>query len=432
MSDSAELDAGDRRGDVHVVGTAHVSADSVEEVRETIEDERPDVVAVELDESRYRQMQGEVAEDLEPSDLLHGNTVFQFIAYWMLSYVQARMGERFDIEPGADMEAAIESAEGVGSDVALVDRDIQTTIQRFWARMTFFEKLRMVWELCLAMVGVGDPEEEEIDIEELTDGDVVTAMMEEFRQFSPGGAEALIDERDAFIAHKLVALREAGHDVVAVVGAGHQAGIENYLEHPDALPEFESLVGTESGRRFSLFKLFGYLVTVAFVSFFVLLAMAGVRQRLLLEVFAAWFLFNGVISFSLAKLAGARWASAGVGGAVAWLTSVNPMLAPGWFAGYVELKYTSVNVGDIAKLNELMSDEETPLRDLLGQMLDVPLFRLIAVVAMTNVGSMIATFLFPLVVLPLFGAEVGGVDQIGEWMVQGARNSADLIIETLT
>jgi pheromone shutdown-related protein TraB len=432
MSDSAELDAGDGEGQVRVVGTAHVSADSVEEVRETIEDERPDVVAVELDESRYRQMQGEVAEDLEPSDLLHGNTVFQFIAYWMLSYVQARMGERFDIEPGADMEAAIESAEGVGSDVALVDRDIQTTIQRFWARMTFFEKLRMVWELCLAMVGVGDPEEEEIDIEELTDGDVVTAMMEEFRQFSPGGAEALIDERDAFIAHKLVALREAGHDVVAVVGAGHQAGIENYLEHPDALPEFESLVGTESGRRFSLFKLVGYLVTVAFVSFFVLLAMAGVRQRLLLEVFAAWFLFNGVISFSLAKLAGARWASAGVGGAVAWLTSVNPMLAPGWFAGYVELKYTSVNVGDIAKLNELMSDEETPLRDLLGQMLDVPLFRLIAVVAMTNVGSMIATFLFPFVVLPLFGAEVGGVDQIGEWMVQGARNSADLIIETLT
>jgi pheromone shutdown-related protein TraB len=432
MSDSAELDAGDGEGTVRVVGTAHVSADSVEEVRDTIEAERPDVVAVELDESRYRQMQGEVAEDLEPSDLLHGNTVFQFIAYWMLSYVQARMGERFDIEPGADMEAAIESAEGVGSDVALVDRDIQTTIQRFWARMTFFEKLRMVWELCLAMVGVGDPEEEEIDIEELTDGDVVTAMMEEFRQFSPGGAEALIDERDAFIAHKLVALREARHDVVAVVGAGHQAGIENYLEHPDALPEFESLVGTESGRRFSLFKLFGYLVTVAFVSFFVLLAMAGVRQRLLLEVFAAWFLFNGVISFSLARLAGARWASAGVGGAVAWLTSVNPMLAPGWFAGYVELKYTSVNVGDIAKLNELMSDEETPLRDLLGQMLDVPLFRLIAVVAMTNVGSMIATFLFPFVVLPLFGAEVGGVDQIGEWMVQGARNSADLIIETLT
>jgi pheromone shutdown-related protein TraB len=433
MSDSAELDAGgDGGGSVHLVGTAHVSSDSVEEVRETIDAERPDVVAVELDESRYRQMQGEVAEDLQPSDLLKGNTVFQFLAYWMLSYIQARMGERFDIEPGADMKAAIDAAEGVGSEVALVDRDIQTTIQRFWARMTFFEKLRMVWELCLAMVGIGDPEDEEIDIEELTDGDVVTAMMEEFRQFSPGGAEALIDERDAFIAHRLVNLRKAGHDVVAVVGAGHQAGIEKYLENPASLPAMDTLVGTESGRRFSLFKLFGYVIAVGFLSFFVLLAMAGVRQRLLLEVFAAWFLFNGIISFSLAKLAGARWASAGVGGAVAWLTSVNPLLAPGWFAGYVELKYTSVNVGDIAKLNEILKDEESPLKDVLGRMLDVPLFKLIAIVAMTNVGSMIASVLFPFVILPLLGSQVGGVEQISDLMVQGARNSADLIVRTLT
>src|SRR6056297_1080581 len=248
MSDSAELDAGDGEGSVRVVGTAHVSADSVEEVRETIDAERPDVVAVELDEGRYRQMQGEVAQDLEPSDLLQGNTVFQFIAYWMLSYVQARMGDRFDIEPGADMEAAIEAAEAVGSEVALVDRDIQTTIQRFWARMSFFEKLRMVWELCLVMVGIGDPDEdEEFDIEEMTDGDVVTAMMEEFRQFSPGGAEALIDERDAFIAHNLVQLRDAGRDVVAVVGAGHRAGIESYLANPGTLPPRSSLSGEKSG-----------------------------------------------------------------------------------------------------------------------------------------------------------------------------------------
>ncbi|WP_128478410.1 TraB/GumN family protein [Halorussus pelagicus] len=433
MSDSAELDAGDGEGSVRVVGTAHVSADSVEEVRETIDEERPDVVAVELDEGRYRQMQGEVAQDLEPSDLLEGNTVFQFIAYWMLSYVQAQMGEQFDIEPGADMQAAIETAEAVGSEVALVDRDIQTTIQRFWARMSFFEKLRMVWELCLVMVGIGEPDEdEEFDIEEMTDGDVVTAMMEEFRQFSPGGAEALIDERDAFIAHRLVALRRAGHDVVAIVGAGHRAGIEEYLDHPERLPPMEELVGTESGRRFSLFKIFGYVMALGFLTFFFLLFMAGVRNVLLLKVFAAWFLFNGIFAFGLAKLAGARWTSAGVGGAVAWLTSVNPLLAPGWFAGYVELKYTSVNVGDISKLNEILADEESPLRDIMRRMLDVPLFRLIAIVAMTNVGSMIASFAFPFVVLPLLGSQVGGVGQVTDLMIQGAQNSADLIIRTLT
>jgi len=574
MSDSAELGAGDGEGSVRLVGTAHVSADSVEEVREVVDAERPDVVAVELDEGRYRQMQGEVADDLEPADLLEGNTVFQFLAYWMLSYVQARMGERFDIEPGADMQAAIETAEGVGSEVALVDRDIQTTIQRFWARMSFVEKLRMVGSLALGVtdpvtigvaggavvgtmlallfgvfvapavglggvltlgagavalqavgglvggalvggllgalfladvltsridlaaggglavgalagvavglqggfaplvgpatlealgdlalrslvavaggVGVGaaagflvglgidavtaDEAEldEEFDIAELTDGDVVTAMMEEFRQFSPGGAEALIDERDAFIAHRLVALRKAGHDVVAVIGAGHRAGIEGYLENPETLPPMESLVGTESGRRFSLFKLFGYLMAAAFLAFFFLLFMAGVQNTFLLKVFAAWFLFNGVFAFGLAKLAGAHWTSAGVGGAVAWLTSVNPLLAPGWFAGYVELKYSSVNVGDIAKLNEILSDEEAPIPDLVGRMLDVPLFRLIAIVAMTNVGSMIASFAFPFVVLPLLGSQIGGVGQITTLMVEGAQNSADLIVSAFT
>ncbi len=420
-------------GEIRVVGTAHVSHDSVEEVERTIESERPDVVAVELDEGRYRQLQGETPEDLDASDLLRGNTVFQLLAYWLLSYVQTRLGERFDIKPGADMLAAVETAEELDLDVALVDRDIQMTIQRFWARLSFIEKLKMVGALFGAMFGFGvGEEEEELDIEDLTDGDVVTAMLEEFRRFSPGGAEALIDERDAFIAHRLVALRAAGKDVVAVVGAGHKAGIERYLDHPEELPPMDSLVGEASGRGIPWFKLFGYLFSVGFLLFFVLLAMAGVRNAFLLQLFGAWFVVNAAFAFTLAKLAGARWTSAGVGGAVAWLTSVNPLLAPGWFAGYVELRYTSVNVGDIATLNEIMSDEETPIRELVSEMFDVPLFRLIMIVAMTNIGSFVASVLFGFVVLPWLGAEVGGVGQIPDLMLDGARESAQLIVEVVT
>ncbi|MFC6737507.1 TraB/GumN family protein, partial [Halolamina salina] len=141
-------------GSVRVVGTAHVSAESVREVEETIEEERPDVVAVELDEGRYSQMRGEEPEDLTAGDLLEGNTVFQFLAYWMLSYVQARMGDRFDIQPGAEMLAAVETAEDLGIELALVDRDIQETIRRFWARMSLFEKLRVVGSLAF---GITDP-----------------------------------------------------------------------------------------------------------------------------------------------------------------------------------------------------------------------------------------------------------------------------------
>ncbi|WP_281193372.1 TraB/GumN family protein [Halorubrum sp. F4] len=558
---SADPDSGDREsGSVTVVGTAHVSERSVEEVEEAISRERPDVVAVELDEGRYRQMQGETPDDLDASDLLKGNTVFQFLAYWMLSYVQTQLGERFDIEPGADMKAAVDAAEELGIDVALVDRDIQTTIQRFWARMTFVEKLRMVGGLAFGVTdsrvvgvvagiligviagpaiglfggsfgvtvpiltsvtagmlsavlvalvvdqvgkaalspdarlyaaaaigplsgvavavsgvadglvatylggltvraigslglglalglsvgvlgatllglfgraGTGADAEyggiDDIDIEELTDTDVVTMMMEEFRQFSPGGAEALIDERDAFIAHRLVALREAGHDVVAVVGAGHRAGIEGYLADPETLPAMADLVGEESGRGFPWKKALGYAITVAFVGFFVLLAMAGVRNGFLLRLFGAWFLINAAFAFGFAKLAGARWSSAGVGGAVAWMTSINPLLAPGWFTGYVELRHLTVNVGDIGTLNELLADETRPPGELVKEMLDVPLFKLIVVVAMTNVGSIVASFLFAVYVLPAMFGDIGGVEEVSRLMIQGARNSAELI-----
>ena len=554
-------DASDEEGSVTVIGTAHISEASVQEVETRIVDDQPDIVAVELDEGRYRQLKGSEPDDLDASDLLKGNTVFQFLAYWMLSYVQTQLGDRFDIEPGADMMAAVDTAEADEIDVALVDRDIQETIQRFWARMTITEKLRMVGGLAfgvtdsrvvgimvglivgliagpalalfggtvgiteavylraatgailgvgtalvvdqlagtvlsgdlrlglaagagvavggiggagiglgsallasvlggmtitiigsltlgltgglvlglvaaavIGLVGSGEPAAggiEELEMEELTDADVVSMMMEEFRQFSPGGAEALIDERDAYIAHQLLKLRNGGYDVLAVVGAGHRAGIEGYLRDPASLPPMESLVGEEQGSRLPWGTIIGAILTVAFVTFFILLAMAGVQDGFLLRLFGAWFLINAIFAFSFAKLAGARWSSAGVGGAVAWMTSINPALAPGWFAGYVELRHLSVNIGDISTLNELLSDETKPLREIISEMFEVPLFKLIMVVALTNVGSILASILFVTYVLPLFGAELGGVDGISQLMLEGARNSAELIWRTI-
>ncbi|MFB9824168.1 TraB/GumN family protein [Halobaculum roseum] len=557
-------------GSVRVVGTAHVSEASVREVEETVAEERPDIVAVELDEGRYRQMKGETPDDLDPGDLLKGNTVFQFLAYWMLSYVQTRLGDRFDIEPGAELLAAVETAEDLGISVALVDRDIQTTIQRFWARLSPIEKLRMVGALAfgvtdprvagitfgllvgvllgpaiglfggavgitdavltrvgvgalaglvagylgyraaslslgggadadspadgdapggvttlgfaavvavavagavtvtgagvdavagllsgtivravgslglglLAGVGVGavvavaigalglapagDADElDDFDPHELTDTDVVTAMMEEFREFSPGGAEALIDERDAYIAHQLVGLRNEGYDVVAVVGAGHREGIESYLAEPESLPPMEGLVGAAKSGGIPWGKIAAFAISAAFIGFFVLLAMAGVRNEQLLTLFAAWFLINGVFAAGLAKLAGARWRSAGVGGAVAWMTSVNPLLAPGWFTGYMELRHLTVNVADIGTLNELLSDESRPIRAVFSDMLDVPLFRLIVVVAATNVGSVIASLLFAAYVVPVFAGSLDA--SITDLMIRGARESARIL-----
>lgn len=423
-------DDGASIGQISIVGTAHVSHQSVKDVQVAIQEQQPDIVAVELDDGRYRQLQGETPDDIDARSLLRGRTIFQLLAYWLLSYIQSRLGDRFDIEPGAEMRAAVETAELHGIPVALVDRDIQTTIRRFWSRMRYREKARLLWELLLAIVGLGG-NGEEIAIEDLNDTDVVSALLAEFRRFSPGGAEALIDERDAFIAHRLLALAESGANVVAVVGAGHVEGIEAYLDDPASLPPMESLTDDDSGRRVSLFNVFGYLVAIVFLGFFVLLAMAGVRSPFLIKLFVAWFLFNGIFAFTMAKLAGARWPSAIVGGLVAWMTSVNPLLAPGWFAGYVELRYVSVNISEITELNEILSDEESPLRDIIDRMLAVPLFRLIAVVALTNVGSLIASILFPLIVIPWLAPEIGGVGELSTLIVKGAERSITIILESL-
>jgi len=544
-------------GRVRVVGTAHVSEESVREVEETIEAERPDVVAVELDEGRYRQLKGGEPDDIEPGDLLRGNTVFQFIAYWMLSYVQARLGEKFDVTPGADMLSAVETAEGLGVDVALVDRDINETMRRFWSAMGPTEKLRMIGGLAFgigdnrgvglaagvilglllgplvavfggsvgldlallsrvtggvvlavgfaaavwlfggsvlstadraavavgggvavgAVAGVGlglaapvvdslgpftvrvvgsmslgvlggvavggllgqfaavfgaaDPEDvEEFDMAELTDTDVVTAMMEEFRQFSPGGAAALIDERDAFIAHKLVALRQSGADVVAVVGAGHREGVERYLDTPEDLPPMASLTGT-GGRGIPWAKIVGTGISVVVVGFFILLALSSAGDDALLRLFGAWFLVNGLFAAGLAKAAGARWLSSLAGGAVAWMTSINPFLAPGWFTGYVELQYNPVNVSDISTLNEILADEERPIPDLVSDMFAVPLFRLIMIVAATNIGSIIASALFVAYLLPLFALDLGGAAGVTRLLFEGARNGWEILWGTV-
>jgi pheromone shutdown protein TraB len=117
---------------------------------------------------------------------------------------------------------------------------------------------------------------------------------------------------------------------------------------------------------------------------------------------------------------------------VAWLTSLNPLLAPGWFAGYVELRRRPVNVSDIGRLNDIMADEETPVRELTSQLLSVPLFRLIVVVAMTNLGSLVASVLFPFVVLPAIGGPFDSVGAVTAAMERGIGNGIDLLVGAVT
>src|SRR5439155_27292440 len=187
---------------VILVGTAHVSKESVNEVREVIQRVRPKVVAVELDANRRTALVDKKRFEQTPmTDLLRSGKSSFILAQSMLASYQRRMGAKLGVEPGAEMLAALMEAEAAGAEVALVDRDIGVTLRRAYALMGFREKMRLAWEMLKSLVGAED--EEEIDVEEILKEDVLSSMMGELAEMAPSVARVLVHERDAYLASNI-------------------------------------------------------------------------------------------------------------------------------------------------------------------------------------------------------------------------------------
>ena len=138
------------QNNIILVGTGHILEKSVKEVEEVIDREEPDVIAVELCEGRFRALKGDM-EDFSIKDVISGGSPFLLLTHWLLAYVQRKMGAELGIEPGADMMAAIKKAEERGCEIALIDRPIQVTMQRFWSAMKFTEKIKMLFSIFFAV-----------------------------------------------------------------------------------------------------------------------------------------------------------------------------------------------------------------------------------------------------------------------------------------
>jgi pheromone shutdown-related protein TraB len=387
------------RGEIVIVGTAHVSEKSVQEVRRAIEELRPDVVAVELCQGRYRALTGqEDTGELEIKEILKGGKLYLLLVQWFLAYVQKKIGSDLGVKPGSEMIAAIEAAEAAGARVALVDRDIAVTIQRFWSSMSFLEKAKLVLSMIPAAFGKG----EEIDIDKVTEEDVVSAIIDEFREVSPRAAQVLIDERDAYIARNLLRLGRTGR-VLAVVGAGHREGIKRYLDHPEKIPPMEEMA-RPARKRVSAPKLFGGLLMLLVLVTIAAVLIAGIDSYKIVSALKIWFLVNGALSAAGVVLARGHPLSALTAFLIAWLTSLNPLMAAGWFAGIVEAWKRKPTMADTKKLAEAETFKE---------LMAIPLFRVILVAALANVGSMAGTILGAYLILRMSGVSpedlVGGI-----------------------
>lgn len=222
-----ELDGGRR---LVLVGTAHVSQASVELVRRVIERERPDCVCLELDEKRYQALAEKRAwEALDLKEVIRRKQLLTLIVNLLLASYQKRLGEQLGVEPGRELLEAARAAQEHGIPIALCDRDVRVTLRRA-ARATPFHRKILLASYVLA--GILDRSELTAEqLEELKERDALNELLRELGNALPTLKTALIDERDAYLATKI--RRTPGRRLVAVVGAGHLAGMAERLRSGD-------------------------------------------------------------------------------------------------------------------------------------------------------------------------------------------------------
>ncbi len=225
MSDTVtRLTYGDK--EYVLVGTAHVSASSIEEVQAVIREERPEVVGVEIDAGRYQSLsEAHNWQKVDIFQVLKQKKGFLLLANLALSSFQRRVGQEVESKPGQEMLAAVDAAKEVGAREVFIDRDVQTTLRRAWRKSSFWGKNKLLGLLMGSVFG-----SEKVDagaIEDLKKKNELEAVMGELAQELPTVKQVLIDERDQYLATSLFQI--SGKKIVAVVGAGHVPGMIRWL-----------------------------------------------------------------------------------------------------------------------------------------------------------------------------------------------------------
>ena len=361
---------------LRLLGTAHVSTKSVEAVKQQIEEFKPEVVAVELCKSRYDSLVS--GRRLDKEGLLkvikEGKAPLVLLQS-LLAAEQRKLGLDEGQQPGAELLAAVNISEELGIDVELIDRDIQTTLRRAWRKMKFREKFKILY----SMLGE-DEEEVEVDLDEILESrDILTDLMNELKEFSPGAGQVLIDERDEFLAQKILGI-DGNKRTLAIVGAGHLTGIEKHLKNnqPKYTIDELSLVP----KRSLLSKSIPWLIPMFVFGLFGFLMYQGSSVDII-ELFTVWTLANAVLAAIGCIIARGHILAVLTAALASPITSLNPTLAAGWFAGYVQLKVAEPTAEDLQEFLKLES---------LGSFWSNKAGRVLLVTALTNLGSMLGAW----------------------------------------
>jgi pheromone shutdown-related protein TraB len=328
---------------ITLVGTAHVSAESVALVDKTIRERMPDVVAIELDERRL-----EVLKDPERwkktdiyKSIKDGNS-YILLTQLLLQSFQKKISSEIGVKPGAEMMAAYSVAKALELKSICIDRDIRTTLKRAWARASWWSITKVFFALIASIFDTKKVSSEEI--EKLKEKDVLSAALEEFSELLPDVKTSLIDERDSYMAQKL--LDAPGKNILAIVGAGHVPGMLRELYKSNSIEELDKIPEKTGLSKFSGWIFPSIIISLVVVGFFV-----GGKDTST-QMVLSWVLFTGGFAALGAIISLAHPISILVAFIMAPLTTLHPLLAAGWFSGMSEAYFRKPRIEDLESVSD--------------------------------------------------------------------------------
>lgn len=369
--------------DIYLIGTAHVSKTSADTVKEFIEEEKPDSVCVELCPSRFQSITNpDKWKEMDIITIIKQKKALLLLVNLILSAFQKRLARQLGIRPGQEMIQAIQSAKDNNINLVLADRDIQVTFTRIWKKLSLFGKLRLFFMLLLSIFNQEEISEEEI--EKLKSEDMLTAALQDLATSFPRLKNTLIDERDQYLAEKIK--NSPGSKIIAVVGAGHVPGIKKEIYNNHDLKKLTYIPKSAKWTKWLLWAI-PIAIIVMIISTFRISTVSGFNQIL------QWLIWNGSLAALGTLIAAGHPFSILTAFFVAPISSLNPLLAAGWFAGIVEAMVRKPKVDDFEKLGDITT---------FGDFFRNRVTKILLIVALANLGSSLGTFVGGARVIKIF------------------------------
>lgn len=377
-----ELDVDGKK--VLLIGTAHVSKHSADEVKEVIETERPDTVCIELCKSRYDSLYDKDRwANTDIVKVIKEKKAMLFLINLIMSSYQKRIAAQLGVNPGQEMIQGIESAKEIDANIVLADRNIEVTFKRIMNSVGLWDKIKLLMQLVFSMFGDETISEEELD--RIKSEDMLDSALNEMTKSMPKLKTPLVDERDKYLAQKI---KEApGEKIVAVLGAAHVPGIKKEIKKDNDLKELSKLPKEKKIGKIIAWSI-PVVVVILILSTFFMNRDAGTKQIM------SWILWNGTLSALGTMIAVGHPLSILTAFLAAPISSLNPLIAAGWFAGLVEVLIRRPSVREFENIPEDISTIRGFWRN--------KVIRILLVVVFANLGSVLGTVISGTDIIRLF------------------------------